>query len=164
MAKLLPGGKYPTDVAGHLRITDDHVLSQMQDDLLGVDSPRHELASRILQRRFFRVLYDRRPEDLRRNVDAVSLVYGAARARYGDRFVARDTNIDPKKPESTEPSSLPFAVERDNGTIVSSIQLSQILGKVPKAVFDYVFVAPEILGEARDWLNANLETILAMKE
>ena len=63
-----------------------------------------------------------------------------------------------------DPSALPFAVERDDGTIVSSVQVSQILGKVPKAVFDYVFVAPEILDDARTWLSANLETILATKE
>ncbi len=48
--------------------------------------------------------------------------------------------------------------------MVSSIQVSQILGKLPKAVFDYVFVAPEILDEARTWLNANLRTILDATE
>jgi hypothetical protein len=128
------------------------------------DSPRHSLATRILQRRFFRVLYDRRPEDLRRNIDAVGLVYRAALVRYGDELVARDTNIDPGQPSSTEPSALTFAVEREDGKVVSSVQVSQILGKVPKARFDYVFIAPEILDDAREWLNTNMDTILATKE
>jgi hypothetical protein len=42
--------------------------------------------------------------------------------------------------------------------------MSQILGKQPKAVFDYVFIAPELLDEARVWLHDNLGRILAEKE
>jgi HD superfamily phosphohydrolase len=160
----LPGGTYPSTVAEHLRITDDHVLARMQDDVTDEGSPGHALASRILQRRFFRVLYDRRAEDLNQNLDAVGLVYRAARVKFGETLVARDSNLDPAKPEAVSPKPLRFAVERDDGAVVSSIQVSQILGKLPKAVFDYVFVAPEILDEARKWLNANLKTILTATE
>jgi HD superfamily phosphohydrolase len=80
---FLPNGMYPATIDGHLRITDDHVLAAMQDDVADSDSPRHEIASRILQRRFFRVLYELRSEDVRKNIDAVGLVYRAARERYG---------------------------------------------------------------------------------
>ena len=161
---FLPAGTYPNTVEGHLCITDDHVLAKMQDDVADESAPGHEAASRILQRRFFRVLYDRRAEDLNQNLDAVGLVYRAAREKFGNSLVARDTNIDPEKPESASPKPLRFAVERDDGVVVSSIQVSQILGTLPKAVFDYVFVAPEILDEARTWLNANLRTILDASE
>jgi len=44
------------------------------------------------------------------------------------------------------------------------IHLSQILGKMPKAVFDFVFIAPELLEEGRTWLHENLEKILSEKE
>jgi HD superfamily phosphohydrolase len=161
---LLPEGTYPANVAGHLSLTDDHVLAKMQDDVADPASVRHVIASRILQRRFFRVLYERRPEDLNRNVDAVGLVYRAARERYGEVRVERDTNIKPEKHESAAPKPLRFAVERDDGSVVSSIQVSQILGKLPQAVFDYVFIAPELLEEARAWLHENLGEILAVKE
>lgn len=168
LKKYLPafllGGTYPTTVDGHLRLTDDHVLAAMQDDLADPESPRHQLASRILQRRFFRVLYERRPEDLKMNADAVGAVYRAARDRFGEDLVARDTNINLDKPESAVPKPFPFAVERDDGAVVSSIHLSQILGRMPKAVFDYVFIAPELLEEGRTWLHENLETILSEKE
>lgn len=109
---FLSGGTYPTTVNGHLRLTDDHVLAAMQDDAADPESPRHQLASRILQRRFFRVLYERRPEDLRKNADAVGTVYRAARARFGEDLVAHDTNIDIDKPESAAPKPFRFAVER----------------------------------------------------
>jgi len=161
MAAFLPGGKYPTDADAHLRITDDHVLAKMQDDAADPDASNHVLATRILHRQFFRVLYDRRPEDLQKNVDAVGVVYRAAVAKYGEQSVARDTNIDPDKPST---STLTFAVEREDGKVTSSVQVSQILGRVPKALYDYVFVAPEILEDARLWLSENREAILATKE
>lgn len=146
---FLPDGKYPTTVDGHLRLTDDHMLAAMQDDVAEPTSPRHAIASRILRRRFFRVLYERWPEDLQKNFDAVDLVYRAARERFGEDYVDRDTNIDLERPETSEPEPFRFAVERQDGTVVSSIHESQILNKLPKAVFDYVFVAPELLEEAR---------------
>ncbi len=161
---FLPNGTYPVTVDDHLRLTDDHVLAAMQDDVADTHSTRHEIASRILQRRFFRVLYEIRSEDLRKNIDALGLVYRAVRERYGSDQVARDTNINPQEPESASGKPLRIAVERDDGAVVSSIQMSQILGKLPKAVFDYVFIAPELLEEARTWLYENLEQILAEKE
>jgi uncharacterized protein len=161
---FLPGGTYPTTVDGHLRLTDDHVLAAMQDDVADPESPRHQLATRILQRRFFRVLYERRTEDLNRHADAVGAVYRGARRRFGADLVARDTNINIDKPESAAPKPIRFAVERDDGVVVSSIHLSQILGKMPKAVFDFVFIAPELLEEGRTWLQENLNRIISEKE
>ena len=161
---FLPGGTYPNSIDGHLRLTDDHVLAAMQDDVANPESPRHDLASRILQRRFFRVLYERRPEDLKKNADAVGAVYRAARDRFGEDFVAHDTNISMDNPESSMPKPFRFAVERRDGAVVSSINLSQILDKMPKAVFDFVFIAPEFLEEGRTWLHENLTKIVSMKE
>jgi uncharacterized protein len=161
---FLPGGAYPSTVAGHLRLTDDHVLAAMQDDVADRDSRRHQLASRILQRRFFRVLYERPSEDLKKNADAVGAVFRAARDKFGADVVARDTNINIDDPQSSEPKPFRFAVEREDGGVVSSIHLSQILGKMPKAVFDFVFIAPEFLDEARTWLHENLATIIEEKE
>ena len=161
---FLPDGKYPTTVDGHLRLTDDHVLAAMQDDVADPTSPRHAIASRILQRRFFRVLYERRTEDLQKNSDAVGLVYRAAREKFGADNVARDPNNGPEKPGTGQPEAFRFAVERDDGTVVSSNQESQILDDLPTALFDYVFVAPELLEEARAWLHDRREKILTVKE
>ncbi|HEY0142439.1 MAG TPA: hypothetical protein VGF48_16190 [Thermoanaerobaculia bacterium] len=58
----------------------------------------------------------------------------------------------------------PLNADHIGGAVVSSIHLSQILGRMPKAVFDFVFVAPELLEEGRTWLHENLEKILCEKE
>ena len=162
--RMFLNGAYPTDLDGHLRLTDAHVLAQMQDDAANEAAEGHALASRILDRRFFRLLYDRRPEDLNANLQAVELVYAAATSEFGAERVIRETNIDPAKPESALPKPFRFAVERDDGTVVSSLQVSQILSRLPKAVYDIVFVAPEIQQQASQWLRSNLRGILGTEE
>ena len=155
---------YPTSVEAHLQITDDHVLAKMQDDATDPSAEGHAMARRILDRKFFRLLYDRRTEDLDRNLDAVDLVYSAAKQEFGSDHVLRETNIDPKRPESAAPKPFRFAVEREGGEVVSSLRISQILGRLPKAVYDDVFVAPEIEEKAEQWLKDNLRGILGVPE
>lgn len=155
---------YPTSIEAHLRITDDHVLAKMQDDAADASAEGHTLARRILDRKFFRLLYDRRSEDLDLNLDAVNLVYKAARNEFGADHVLRETNINRERPESAAPKPFPFAVEREGGEVVSSLKVSQILGRLPKAVYDDVFVAPEIAEKATEWLQNNLRGILGSRE
>lgn len=157
-------GTYSTDLDGHLRLSDAHVLAQMQDDSTNEAAEGHALASRILDRKFFRLLYDRRPEDLNTNLQAVELVYGAVASEFGSERVIRETNIDPARPESALPKPFRFAVERDDGGVVSSLQVSQILSRLPKAVYDIVFVAPEIQQEASEWVRNNVRGILGSRE
>jgi uncharacterized protein len=161
---FLNGAGYPTSVAEHLRLTDDHVLARMQDDAADSSAAGHPLAARILNRRFFRLLYDRRAEDLDSNLDAVNLVCRAARAEFGSEQVEHDTNIDSSRPETASPKPFRFAVEREGGQVVSSLQVSQILGNLPKAVYDDVFIAPELEADAQRWLRQNLRGILGRRE
>jgi HD superfamily phosphohydrolase len=161
---FLGGAGYPTAVENHLRITDDHVLARMQDDAADSSAEGHELARRILDRKFFRLLYDRRAEDLDVNLNAVDLVFQAAVQEFGEDLVLRESNISRDRPESAAPKPFRFAVEREGGEVVSSLQVSQSLGRLPKAVYDHVFVAPEIKDKARRWLQDNRRGILGSGE
>ncbi|MFZ2491129.1 MAG: HD domain-containing protein [Thermoanaerobaculia bacterium] len=162
--RLFLDGSYPTDVEGHLALTDDHVLAAMQDDQANPASHGHDVAKRILGRKFFRILYERRQEDLDTNLQAVELVHAAAVEKFGKDLVKQDSNVDPTLPSSAIGKPFRFAVERDDGTVVSSLQLSQILNRLPKAVYDDVFVAPEIAADAQVWLRENLRDILGARE
>lgn len=127
----LGGSGYPISVEGHLRLSDDHVLARMQDDAADPTAEGHELAGRILNRNFFRLLYERRAEDLDLNLNAVDLVFQAAVEAFGQDLVLRESNISRDRPESAAPKPFRFAVERDGGQVVSSLQVSQILGRLP---------------------------------
>jgi len=136
----------------------------MQDDAGNSSAEGHQLARRILDRRFFRVLYDRREEELDDNLDAVDLIHRAALEKFGNDKIARDTNMDPDKPDSASPKPFRFSVEREGGQVVSSLQVSQILGRLPKAIYDDVFVVPEVEADAKNWLRENLRGILGSRE
>jgi uncharacterized protein len=116
----------------------------------------HEPADRILSRRFYRVLYDPTQDDLSTNINAVEAVLRAAETQFGTSAVARDRETKPSKP-------MDFAVWRDDGQIVSSLQESKVLERVPAATFDRVFVVPELREEAERWLKENLRGILQMR-
>ena len=160
----LPEGHYPTDVDQHLKITDDHVLATMQDDAGEESSSRRVLARRILDRQFFRRIYERRAEDLNQTLHAVDMVFDALVEKFGADRVLRETNIKKGKPKAAEPAPFEFSVEREGGEVVSSGLVSQILGNLPKAVYDHVFVDPDIEDEARTWLHQSLRGILGKTE
>ncbi|HEX8411369.1 MAG TPA: HD domain-containing protein [Thermoanaerobaculia bacterium] len=153
---ILPGAVYPTAVDEHLRLTDNEVLVELSKAAYDANHPGHEAAARIISRRFYRVLYDPTQDDLSTNINAVEAVLRAAETQFGTSAVARDRETKPSKP-------MDFAVWRDDGQIVSSLQESKVLERVPAATFDRVFVVPELREEAERWLKENLRGILQMR-
>lgn len=150
---ILPNGVYPTNVDQHLRINDNHVLVQMSAAADDDQHPGHEHARRILGRRFYRVLYEPTQHDLSTNVNASAVVFETAKAEFGSDAVARDRETKPSKP-------MDFAVDRDDGRIVSSLEESKVLDRIPAATFDRVFVIPERRRDAERWLHDNLRGML----
>lgn len=153
LREILPGGVYPTDVGSHLQFTDNEVFVRMREAANSANAAGHEPARRILGREFYRVLYQPSQEDLNTNAKAALAVYRAAQDQFGPGAVVRDVELKPSKP-------MDFAVQRDDGRIVSSLEESQVLGRVPAASFDFVFIAPEHREEADRWLKAELRGIL----
>lgn len=148
---FLPGGTYPVDVDAHLRLTDNEILAAMRTAAEDSDAPGHDAARRIMKRAFYRVLYIPSAEDLAEAADPIAAVYHAARDRFPG-CVEKDVYNPSVKP-------MDFAVDKD-GTIVSSVPESQILGQIPTARFGYVFITPEGLNEGRQWLEENIRGIL----
>jgi HD superfamily phosphohydrolase len=156
---ILPGGVYPADVEGHLQWTDNHVLVEMEKAARNQAHPGHEPARRILDRDFFRVLFEPTQNDLSFSINAAALVLQAAESEFGKDAVERDRETKPSKP-------MDFAVARDDGQIVSSLEESKVLDRIPAATFDRVFVVPELYRDAERWLKDSLRGILQtpMKE
>ncbi|MBV9494648.1 MAG: HD domain-containing protein [Acidobacteria bacterium] len=153
---ILPGGVYPTRIDDHLQQTDNEILVAMTGAAKDERHPGSAAARRILQRQFYRVLYEPTQDDLSTNINAVEAVQRAAEAQFGVHMVARDREAKPAKP-------MDFAVLRDDGQIVSSLQESKVLDHIPAATFDRVFIIPELRGEAERWLAQNLRGILQMR-
>ena len=150
---ILPGGIYPTTIDEHLRLTDNNVFVEMSAAAGDEQHPGHDAARRILTRQFDRVLYEPTQYDLTLNINAAALVLRAAESEFGTHAVTRDRETKPAKP-------MDFAVERDDGRIVSSLEESKVLDRIPAATFDRVFVKSELRRDADRWLQASLRGIL----
>ena len=152
LTSWLPKGRFPISIEEFLTRTDVEVMfavrrASREGGVLG------NLAGRIIQREHFRELYQRNPDDIAENVDAASAIYEAASQVFGRENVRLDR--DSKGGGSPE-----FPVLRRDGSIISSISLSQILENLPEAAIDYVFVEPSCRDEAIKWLKENRRDII----
>ena len=77
----LPGGRFPTDVEGHLALTDSEVTVAMRAAARDPGAPGHDPARRITDRDHFRVVYQRLPAMAPFEVNAL---YEAARTHFGE--------------------------------------------------------------------------------
>lgn len=150
----MPDG-YPSDLEGHLALTDNEVFVAMRVAAGDEQAAGHVHARRIVERRHFRLFYDAPAEDRQVAVEPAKIVYTAARERFGPdnvRFVRlRDRG-----------GQLDFPVQMRNGELASSLSgVSQVLPRLPAVACDYVFVAPELCDQAERWITAQRDEILA---
>lgn len=153
----LESGQYSMDLDQHLNMTDNEVLAALLSAARDSGSNGHDPARRIVERRHFRLLYERNPIDLKANVEAAKAVYAAACDKFGEPEVRYDSYTEKNVP-------IDFPVLSHDSRIVSSLDLSDTLNNVPVAKVDHVFISPEHRDEARDWLEKNREAIIEPKE
>ena len=120
-------------------------------------SPGHDPADRIVNRRHFRLLYERNPNDAERNPEAGEAVFNAACNEFGAERLRHDRYTE-------KGSTTGFPVRDRDGRIVSSLAKSDVLQSVPRVNTDYVFVALEIRSQAETWLKTNRESVISQME
>jgi len=150
----LPEGKFSTDIQAHLGLTDNEIMTAILSAALDPAANGFEPARRIVNREHFRVLYQRNPDDILKNLAAAETIHLAAAAQFGEENVRFDSY--------TQKGGAPdFPVWTRDGRIVSSLSISQVLNNVPVAADAYVFVEPRLREEAEGWLKENRESILS---
>lgn len=153
LSAWLPGGKFPTTVAGLLEYSDVEVLAALRRAADSEVAAGHESARRIIYRDHFRLLYERNPKDQKENLEAAKQVFRAAVGEYGESAVRLDTY--PAKGGAHD-----FPVLARDGRIVPSVDLSPTLRATPLFAVDFVFVQPDLRATASRWLKANLQDII----
>lgn len=123
--------KYPTDVAGHLELTDNEVLAGISKAASNPAADGYDPASRITRRQHFRKVYDRNSMDQRLRPDAVARVAAALAKQFGSaavRFLSRSTQVTsarrsrnrPSTPTSSRPPSDSFSSLQRNAKRLNS--------------------------------------------
>jgi hypothetical protein len=147
--------KYPTDVDGHIAITDNEVLAGISKAAAENSADGHDPAWRIARRQHFRKVYDRNSMDQRLRPDAVARVAAALEKQFGSDAV-RSRIVPPPKQQSVD-----FPVELDSGDISTSIAESNIYADFKPAAVGFVFVTPEKRKDSEKWLAANKKQVLS---
>jgi hypothetical protein len=151
LTKWLAGGRFKTDAAQHMALSDNEVSAAINAASLDTSQPGHVEAKRIVSRDHFRVLAQRNPGDQRRNPKAISLLAQGAAEYFGPDAVLLDEHI----PKASIPE---FPVLLDDGQVVSSASLMVALPAVQPFGFLFINKAKESAGLS--WLQTNKERIL----
>ncbi len=149
----LPDGQFQTSVEQHLQITDNEVTTAMLAAIRDPDLPGHDPARRILTREHFRVAASRKAEDIGERSLATRAIFDACVERYGAEKVRFGSS-----PRQPDPPDFPV-LERD-GTVASSLALSEVMSRLPGSRAEYVFVDSAIRRDAERWIEKHREDII----
>jgi HD superfamily phosphohydrolase len=149
----LPGGQFPVEADGHLTYTDNEIWAAITTAAGNPALPGHDPARRITKRDHFRVVDERKAGDVGERSIAAGAVFDALKGRFTPEQVRFG-----RSPNRGEPPDFPV-LER-SGEVASSLSLSEILGQLPVARDEYVFMPVEHRDEARRWLDRERENII----
>ncbi len=149
----LPGGKFPTDIDGHLAVSDSDVLTAIRSAAANPASDGHDPARRIAYRDHFRIAYSRRPDDVGTRSLATAAIADAAEKEFGAENIRYGAS-----PRRGDPPDFPV-LDRD-GSSVSSLSLSEVLTKLPASRDEYVFVEPSLRDRVKAWIGEHRDDII----
>ena len=153
LKEWLNEGAFSTDTDKHLKMTDDEIMAALRDASLRQEARGHAHACRIMKRRHFKRVYERNPEDVAVNQESGRAVFEALRGEFGGDKFRRDHYHQ-------RGGSPDFPVRMRDGRKVSSLVVSQALGKVPVTSVDYVFADRSVSSDAERWIAENRKRIV----
>ena len=148
-------GQFPTDVEGHLALTDNEVMSSMIEAAYDPEHHNHENARRVIGRKHFRLIYHPTPADTKGRLDARDAreeIFNKLVEEFGKENV-RDDHCHLKGDVRD------FSVLVD-GESQSATALSDVISRIPGAKVDYVFIHPDYFNKAKARLEKNKKSIL----
>ena len=157
LTNWLKGGKFSTSLKVHLNMSDVEVLTAIRKAYEKASSPQHQLARRIQCREHFRRFY----EAARSDTDGGVLIPGKVIAQAAEETFAKDkVRYDYIQPKATAPI---FPVLRYDGEIKSSLQLSQVLARMPEIGVDNVYCDKTVFEDAIEWRKTNKDKLLKLQ-
>lgn len=154
----LEGGMFPTDCRGHLKHTDNEVISAMLSIAKDQSHPAHLHADRIIHRRHFRSIYRSTAEDRKLSgFKSGRKIYEAACGIFGEENVKHI-----ERTQTRRINDFPVLVQR--ARITGALSEKETFSGVPLASCGHVFISSEMRDRAGNWLRKNRETILSSVE
>ena len=156
LKEWLDGGVFSTDLETHLKITDNEVTAGFVA-AAAREEPGHVHARRIVERKHFKVVYERNPDDVRINPEAGRAVFEG----LGEEFGTDSIRHDYYRQRGGAPD---FPVKLRNDDVVSSLAVSETLDRLPVVSVDYVFAERSRFADAKAWLQVQREEVIRPQE
>src|SRR5262249_33100772 len=121
-------------------------LAQIRKAATTPKASGHEPARRILERDHFKLVYDRIPSEAALNAEAGKAIASALGEHYGSENVLQYAG-------GGGGGNVEFPGLRFDGTVESSLELSQTLKNLPPTKTDRVWIRPDLVSKARTWLT-----------
>jgi len=153
LKEWLPNGMFSIDIEEHLDLTDNEISAAFLKAAVKPSAKGHDHAQRIVLHNHFKRLYIPSRDDLRINPEAGTAVFHAAEKEFGPESIRYDRYAE--KGQVYE-----FPVFSTENSTVSSTSRSQVLGSMPLASVDCVFVDRRVLKEAIGWLEQHKTSII----
>lgn len=157
LSMWLPSNKFSIELSDHLNLTDNEILTGLFKAAKDENNPGHDPASRIVNRKHYKLLYWRNPVDFNKNNNAAELIFRELCDRFGEANVFYDQYRQ-------KGGVIDFPVISDDGSIVSSRAISDVLEDIPPIVVDFIYINPEYEKEGNKWLKEHREHILEQRE
>lgn len=141
----------------YLKLTDNEILVELFNAARNENHKGYDSARRIVNRQHFKLLYQRNPRDIKINPDAAMLIYEAACEKFG----VENLRFDRYKQSG---NVYEFPVLTGDKQILSSLELSATLEKVPIVAMDYVYINSKYRSDAKEWKEQNTESIIKLSE
>jgi HD superfamily phosphohydrolase len=150
-------GKLPVSVRGHLALTDTEVLTGIRRASKNAKDKAHLPAWRIDCRKHFKLLYTASPSDIEGGVLAPGkTIADAAAEQFGADKIVRD--LVPAKISAPD-----FPVLAHDGQIRSSLQVSDVLKRMPVLAVDSVYCDAVVHDEASKWRDTIKNKLLNLE-
>ncbi|MCE9554601.1 MAG: HD domain-containing protein [Planctomycetes bacterium] len=153
----LHGGKFDTSAEAHLAMTDNEVSAAIARAARSPADPAHDPARRIAHRDHFRLVYERNPDDIKKNPNAGAAVFAFLSKEMGAEHVRHE--YQPSKGGAAD-----FPVRMHDNKVYSSLALSETLAKLPSPVVDFVYADQKMAGKARQLITDQRDRILEITE
>jgi len=158
LSEKFPGEKkFPTNLEGHLSLTDNEVITEMRNASLKRRKQGHIHAERIIGRKHFKMIYERNPKDMKINPYAINRIYSVLCEKYGKENLRYDEYPGRK-------GNSHFPVLMDDGRVIDAYAISDTLKKIPASEFGYVFIEPKLRDKAEAWLKKHREEIIKIEQ
>ena len=155
LKEWLPKDTFPTEIEEFLTYSDIEVLAGIMNEARKDGNDKLQVAAkRIAERRHFKRVFSGTSGEVAQDDEPGKIVSDALSREFGEENIRLDSHI-PNGPV------FDFPVLQADNRIVSSLSVSDLLGRIPVAKIDYVFVEPSLRTEATNWLKQHRDSILA---